>query len=152
MSLKTLHYFVLLILPSIILGQQLNSTISNGMEKSGLIVDRKRENLEDSEVLKLNFQWYINYKSNLIYILGSNNFDTIQVSGHVHTEGTNMKSEWAPNFLEGIWHYQKDSMYTSKPNAFSKGFSKDQILIINRMIRQEIRNYMENQNYDYYDN
>ena len=33
MSLKTLHYFGLLILPSIILGQQLNSTISNGMEK-----------------------------------------------------------------------------------------------------------------------
>ena len=32
MSLKTLHYFGLLILPSIILGQ-LNSTISNGMEK-----------------------------------------------------------------------------------------------------------------------
>ena len=32
MSLKTLHYFVLLILPSIIFGQ-LNSTLSNGMEK-----------------------------------------------------------------------------------------------------------------------
>ena len=33
MLLKTMHYFVLLILPSIILGQQLNSTIFNGMEK-----------------------------------------------------------------------------------------------------------------------
>ena len=32
MSLKTLHYFGLLILPSIIFGQ-LNSTISNGMDK-----------------------------------------------------------------------------------------------------------------------
>ena len=33
MGLKTLFYFGLLILPYIILGQQLNSTISNGMEK-----------------------------------------------------------------------------------------------------------------------
>ena len=32
MSLKTLHYFGLLILPSIVVGQ-LNSTISDGMEK-----------------------------------------------------------------------------------------------------------------------
>ena len=43
-------------------------------------------------------------------------------------------------------------MYNSRPNAISKGFSKDQVKIINRMIRQEIRNYMENQDYDYYDN
>ena len=33
MGLKTLYYFGLLILPCIILGQQLNSTISNGIEK-----------------------------------------------------------------------------------------------------------------------
>ena len=33
MGLKTLCYFGLLILPYIILGQQLNSTIFNGMEK-----------------------------------------------------------------------------------------------------------------------
>ena len=33
MGLKTLCYFGLLILPNIILGQQLNLTISNGMEK-----------------------------------------------------------------------------------------------------------------------
>ena len=58
------------------------------------------------------------------------------------------------NKLFGKWDFQKDSMHTSK------GFSKNQIKIINRMIRQEIRNlirqeirnYMENQNYDYYDN
>ena len=43
-------------------------------------------------------------------------------------------------------------MYTSRPNAFSEGFSKNKIKIINRMISQKIRNYMENQNYDYYDN
>ena len=33
MWIKRLYYLGLLILPSIILGQQLNSTISNGMEK-----------------------------------------------------------------------------------------------------------------------
>ena len=33
MWLKTLYYFGLLILPSIILGQEWNSIISNGMEK-----------------------------------------------------------------------------------------------------------------------
>ena len=55
-------------------------------------------------------------------------------------------------YLRGIWNFQKDSMYNSRPNAISKGFSKDQIKIINRMIDQKIRNYMENQNYDYYDN
>ena len=33
MGLKTLYYFGLLILSNIILGQQSNSTISNGMEK-----------------------------------------------------------------------------------------------------------------------
>ena len=50
------------------------------------------------------------------------------------------------NKLFGKWDFQKDSMHTSK------GFSKNQIKIIKRIFRQEIRNYMENQNYDYYDN
>ena len=50
------------------------------------------------------------------------------------------------------WDFQKDSMYTSRPNAISEGFSKNQIKIINRMIEEKIRNYMENQNYDYYGN
>ena len=58
----------------------------------------------------------------------------------------------AATYLRGIWNFQKDSMYNSRPNAISKGFSKDQIEIIKRIFRQEIRNYMENQNYDYYDN
>ena len=43
-------------------------------------------------------------------------------------------------------------MYTSRPDAFSKDFSENQIKIINRIVEQKIRNYMENQNYDYYDN
>ena len=59
----------------------------------------------------------------------------------------------AATYLREIWNFQKDSMFTtSRPNAFSEGFSKNQIEIINRMIEQKIRNYMENQNYDYYDN
>ena len=53
--------------------------------------------------------------------------------------------------FHGKWDFQKESMYTSRPDAFSKDFSENQIKIINRMIEQKIRNYMENQNYDYYD-
>ena len=67
----------------------------------------------------------------------------------VYTGGVNPNRA---SYLRGIWNFQKDSMYTSGPNAISKGFSQDQIEIINRMIEQKIRNYMENQNYDYYDN
>ena len=76
------------------------------------------------------------------------NFDTMQVYG-VSTGGEDPVNE-SP--LRGKWNFQKDSMYSSRPNAFSEGFSKNQIEIINRMIEQKIRNYMENQNYDYYDN
>ena len=44
-------------------------------------------------------------------------------------------------YLRGIWNFQKDSMYTSGPNAFSNGFSKNQIKIIKTIFRQEIQNY-----------
>ena len=56
------------------------------------------------------------------------------------------------NHLVGKWDFQKDGMHTSRPDAFSKDFSENQIKIINRIVEQKIRNYMENQNYDYYDN
>ena len=39
-------------------------------------------------------------------------------------------------------------MYTSRPNAFSGGFSKNKIKIINRMISQEIRNYYDHQDHE----
>ena len=59
----------------------------------------------------------------------------------------------AATYLRGIWNFQKDSMFTtSRPNAFSEGFSKNQIEIIKRIIRQEMRKNRDYQNYDYYDN
>ena len=50
------------------------------------------------------------------------------------------------NYLSGKWDFQKDSMYTSRPNTFQKDFSKTEIKrYIRRIIRQEMR-----KNRDYY--
>ena len=93
----------------------------------------------------------------------SYNFDTIQVNGlslfdcpgqNPCQNCSNVPPGCSANYgnFYGKWDFQKDSMYTSRPNAISEGFSKNQIKIINRMIEEKIRNYMENQNYDYYGN
>ena len=58
------------------------------------------------------------------------------------------------NHLVGKWDFQKDSLYTSRPNTISNGFSKNEIKryvhqIIDGRIRRIIRQEMK-KNRDYY--